>query len=159
MKRWWIMAAVAAAAIGAWSAQAQADAKPQATTPSTDAANPLITDKWQFRPLILVTPSAEAPAYRALREQLAQTDTQFRDREMLLYTVENGEGTRHGKPMTPYETRALLDALGVDAHQGVTLVLVGKDGGKKIEQHGIVDLQQVYDTIDRMPMRQAERNG
>ncbi|WP_110667863.1 DUF4174 domain-containing protein [Salinicola halophilus] len=150
MKRWLILAALAVGVFGIGNAQAQtADQR-------ANAANPLITDKWQFRPLVLITPSADAPAYRALREQLAQTESQFRDREMMLYTVEGGEGMRHGKPMTPYETQALLDALDVEADQGVTLVLVGKDGGKKVQQRGQVDLQQIYDTIDRMPMRRAD---
>lgn len=145
MKRWLIAAALAGSALAAFGAQAQ-----------TGAANPFVTDKWQFRPLILITPDAQSAAYRELRDQIEHTQAQFDDREMLLYTVEDGEGTRRGKPMTAYETRALLDALDVDPNQGVTVILVGKDGGKKIEQRGAVDLEQIYDSIDRMPMRRAD---
>ncbi|OLO02710.1 MULTISPECIES: DUF4174 domain-containing protein [Salinicola] len=148
MKRWLMTGALVAGAFLANGATAQADG-------GNDPANPLITDKWNFRPLIVVTPDPGQPAYRHLRQQLDDTRNQFADRDMLLYTVEGDSGTRHGQPMTPYETRALLDALGVNPDQGVTTILVGKDGGKKVQLRGDVDLQEIYATIDRMPMRQA----
>jgi hypothetical protein len=154
MKRWLMAGALVAGAFFAASALFAAAAEAQSAG-GKDAANPLITDKWNFRPLIVVTPDAEQPAYRHLRQQLGATQDQFADRDMLLYTVEGDSGTRHGQPMTPYETRALLEALGVRPDQGVTTILVGKDGGKKVQQRGDVDLQSIYHTIDRMPMRQA----
>lgn len=147
MKSWLITSALMAGALFATGANAQSG--------GSDPANPLITDKWNFRPLILVTPDAQQPAYRHLRQQLDATQDQFEDRDMLLYTIEGDSGTRHGQPMTPYETQALLDALGVSTDQGVTTILVGKDGGKKVQQQGEVDLQEIYRTIDSMPMRQA----
>ncbi|KFF47641.1 hypothetical protein GY26_19115 [Gammaproteobacteria bacterium MFB021] len=149
MKVWKIATLVLAAATLIGNAQAQ-------SAKGADPANPLITDRWQFRPLIVVTPDAQAPAYRDLRRQLAASQAQFDEREMLLYTVEGDQGTRHGVAMTPYETRALIEALGVDPSRGVTTILMGKDGGKKVELRGEVDLQQIYDTIDRMPMRRAD---
>ncbi|WP_239496352.1 DUF4174 domain-containing protein [Salinicola peritrichatus] len=148
MKHWLMAGALLAGTLFVLGAQAQAQE-------GGNPANPLITDKGRFRPLIVVTPSAQEPAYRHLRQQLDETQAQFEQREMLLYTVEGSEGTRHGQPMTRYETAALLDALDVDPSQGVTTILVGKDGGKKVQQRGGVELQQIYDTIDRMPMRQG----
>ncbi|WP_251978776.1 DUF4174 domain-containing protein [Salinicola avicenniae] len=121
-----------------------------------DPANPLITDRGQFRPLILITPNETQPAYRELRQQLEASRDAFEARDMLLYTIEGDHGTRLGQDMTPYETQALLQALDIDPANGVTTVLVGKDGGKKVQQRGHVSLQQIYDTIDRMPMRRRE---
>ena len=37
-----------------------------------------------------------------------------------------------------------------------TIILVGKDGGDKLKSLKPLSLQNVYDTIDAMPMRQSE---
>lgn len=122
MKRWLTAGALTVAILSlAWGAQAQTNA-------DSNPANPLITDKGRFRPLVLIAPSTQETAYRHLKQRINDTQAQFRAREMLLYTVVGSEGTRHGQPMTRYETAALLDALDVDPRQGVTTILIGKDG-------------------------------
>ncbi|ARS54426.1 hypothetical protein B9G99_05305 [Kushneria konosiri] len=121
------------------------------------AANPLLADKWQSRPLIMVTPSADNPDYERMRGIIETQRDAFNDREMVLYTVENGDGSKDGQALTEIETDALLDALGVNARGPLTTVLVGKDGGKKVQQEGFVDPRQLFDTIDNMPMRRARQ--
>jgi len=37
-----------------------------------------------------------------------------------------------------------------------TIILVGKDGGDKLESLKPLSLKNIYDTIDAMPMRQSE---
>jgi hypothetical protein len=36
------------------------------------------------------------------------------------------------------------------------VILVGKDGEKKIEKSGAVDPREIFATIDQMPMREQE---
>ena len=36
------------------------------------------------------------------------------------------------------------------------IVLIGKDGGVKLDQAKGISIQEVFDLIDTMPMRQAE---
>ncbi|RKR03446.1 uncharacterized protein DUF4174 [Kushneria sinocarnis] len=140
----WLLCAMMAAGIGVAGGASAAD-----------PANPLVGDRWTFRPLIIVTPSVDNPDYQRMRGILASHHKAFEDRDMLLYTVENGEGERAGQPMTDAETTALLNALELDPHGELTTVLVGKDGGRKVQQTGPVDPMTIFDTIDRMPMRQA----
>ncbi|WP_227875943.1 DUF4174 domain-containing protein [Kushneria konosiri] len=144
----WIMPALLAAALTGGGAQA-GEINP--------AANPLLADKWQSRPLIMVTPSADNPDYERMRGIIETQRDAFNDREMVLYTVENGDGSKDGQALTEIETDALLDALGVNARGPLTTVLVGKDGGKKVQQEGFVDPRQLFDTIDNMPMRRARQ--
>ena len=73
---------------------------------------------------------------------------------MALYTVVSGKGTRNDQALTREQTKALLKALQVDARGPATFLLVGKDGGVKMKEGANVDLQAVFDEIDRMPMRQ-----
>lgn len=74
---------------------------------------------------------------------------------MVLYTVVAGSGQRNGQPLPPAETQALLHALNVKADGPTQVLLVGKDGGVKVRQQGDVEPKALFDTIDRMPMRQS----
>ncbi|WP_048305933.1 DUF4174 domain-containing protein [Halomonas sp. PR-M31] len=120
-------------------------------------ANPLITDRGKFRPLILITPDIDNEDYIRMREQLQRHREEFDDRRMVLYSVEGGNGHRAGRPMTRFETEALFEALEVDPQGPMKVILVGYDGGKKMQLDGFVDPRQVFDIIDKMPMRQSEQ--
>ena len=119
-------------------------------------SNPLVAERWKTRPVIVVVPRQGDPLlakiHAALEEPAAREA--FREREMVLYTVVSGNGSRNGKTMPPEQTRAMLRALQMDAQRPATLVLVGKDGGIKLTEGADVDLHAVFAEIDRMPMRQ-----
>ncbi|RKD84369.1 DUF4174 domain-containing protein [Kushneria marisflavi] len=147
MKQWFMPALLAAALTGGGAQAGEIN----------PAANPLLADKWQSRPLVVVTPSADNPDYERMRGIIETQRDAFNDREMVLYTVENGDGMKDGQALTKIETDAMLDALGLNARGPLTTVLVGKDGGKKVQQEGFVDPRQLFDTIDNMPMRRARQ--
>lgn len=117
--------------------------------------NPLIPERWKTRPVVVVVPTRDAPLLRKVESALQQTATReaFIDRDMVLYTVANGEGRRNGVPLPAARTRALLEALHLDAAGPPTFLLVGKDGGVKMTETTDVDLDAVFAEIDRMPMR------
>lgn len=127
-------------------------------TPShaREAANPLNADQWQTRPLILITPSAGNSQYLRMRRELKNQQEDFDRRDMALYTIESGIGYHDGAPMTDAETSALLSDLNITPDSRVIVILIGKDGGKKVEQRGYVNPEQLFSTIDNMPMRQRE---
>lgn len=148
-------AATAAAALGlaALACSAFAGGPPQSR------ANPLEAERWKTRPVIVVVPQEGDPLLARLRGALDETATReaFRERDMALYTVVAGQGARNGVPLAAGETRALLQALALDARGPAAFVLVGKDGGVKLREGAGVDLQAVFDEIDRMPMRRSQR--
>lgn len=117
--------------------------------------NPLVAERWKTRPVVVVVPQAGDPLLANLDAALQKTATReaFRERDMALYTVVAGSGSRDGKPLDAAQTRALLQALRLDARGPATFVLVGKDGGVKMTEGADVDLQAVFAEIDRMPMR------
>ncbi|WP_145009422.1 DUF4174 domain-containing protein [Pseudomonas oryzihabitans] len=119
------------------------------------ADNPLVAERWKTRPLILVAPTANDPQVTQLRAELAQPANReaFVEREMVLYTVVGGAGSRNDRPLRPQETQALLKALDARAGQPATLYLVGKDGGVKVREEQGWSLKALFGTIDRMPMR------
>ncbi len=122
-----------------------------------DIANPLDAERWKTRPVVVVVPQESDPLLTNLRTTLQQTAAReaFREREMVLYTVVAGSGRRNGEALSAAQTSAMLAALGLHPDGSTAFVLVGKDGGVKLREGASVNLQAVFDEIDRMPMRQA----
>jgi hypothetical protein len=121
-----------------------------------DTSNPLAAERWQSRPLIVVAPDASDVTWRQFQEDLMQPANReaFIEREMVLYTVVDGVGQRNGLPLDPHATTALLDNLNVEPGGPTRLLLVGKDGGTKIDQRAPLDARAIFAAIDKMPMRQ-----
>lgn len=121
------------------------------------ADDPLQAELWKTRPLILLADDASDPLLVRVREALAQPANReaFVERDMVLYTVVGKQGQRNDQPLDAIATKRLLLALDAGSERP-QIILVGKDGGKKIQQGADADLQKIFATIDRMPMRQGE---
>lgn len=121
-----------------------------------ELSNPLVVERWQTRPLIVIVPNAQDPMLVSLKRALQEPANReaFIEREMVLYTVVGGVGTRNDEPLGEPETAGLLKTLGVQNSGRGRVILVGKDGGKKLEQTGQVLPKDLFALIDKMPMRQ-----
>lgn len=121
------------------------------------ADNPLSAELWKTRPLVVLAERADDPLLAEVRTALQQPANReaFVEREMVLYTVIGDQGRRNDQPLSAAATRGLLDALEA-GDERPQLVLVGKDGGKKIQRSEGADLPAIFATIDRMPMRRAD---
>ncbi|WP_028624627.1 DUF4174 domain-containing protein [Pseudomonas sp. Ant30-3] len=125
---------------------------------AADGDSPLDMDKGRSRPLIVIAPSTVDPAWLSLKKSLDQPENRkgFTDRSMVLYTVFNLMGQREGKDLGPQDTAALIRSLKLGAGAKTKVILVGKDGEKKLEQSDDIDLQKIFSTIDAMPMAEKE---
>lgn len=121
-----------------------------------DSSNPLDAERWQSRPLIVVAPHASDASWLQFQQDLMKPANReaFIEREMVLYTVVDGVGKRNDQALDPQATSALLGTLGVKPGGPTRLLLVGKDGGTKIDQQAPLDISVIFTTIDKMPMRQ-----
>lgn len=119
------------------------------------ADSPLSQERWATRPVVVVVSKADDPLLAKLRAALNEPAAKaaFRERDMSLYVIAAGQGSRNDVPLRPQQTRALLKAFRLNADGPSTFVLVGKDGGIKMRERANVDLEAVFETIDRMPMR------
>lgn len=148
-------------------AETSTGAPPPPTSPDTaettmtasnanPAANPLLGETWNRRPLVLVAPDEHDPDLQRQRERLNATRGEMQQRNMTLYTLMGTRGTHDGVPMSFEEVRALRDAMQLREGAPFTVILMGKDGGKKMQLEGFVAPDQIYQIIDSMPMRQRE---
>lgn len=117
--------------------------------------NPLASERWRTRPLVLVVPGAGDPMLVALQSALRRDTVraEFQEREMVLFTVVAGKGSREGQSMTDTQTRGLLKAVGASPADPAAAFLVGKDGGVKLAERDSLSLDEVFTLIDGMPMR------
>ncbi len=133
--------------------------------------NPLKLELGKTRPLVVVELDAGNPTLATLEKQLKEPATRqsFEERSMVLYTVKFGsigaEGEKFAKDpkdskkLTPPETNALIRALKLGVGSGTKVILVGKDGDKKLEKNvppDTLDLKEFFSTIDQMPMAEKE---
>lgn len=126
------------AVMALWPVMAPADAaRGVAALPVT----PVETDtlralRWQARPVLVLGPQAQVwDQIAALQAQAAA----LADRDVVLLT--DGPGA---------------DAL--DTGAGFRVLLIGKDGGVKLDQSDPVTADRIIALIDSMPMRRREAN-
>ncbi|MCF5466586.1 DUF4174 domain-containing protein [Pseudomonas syringae] len=128
------------------------------TALAADSDGPLAQERGKSRPLIIIAPSTLDPTLISLKKALEEPANReaFVQRNMVLYTVVNTIGERDGKALDPQSTMALIRELKLGAGVKTRVILVGKDGEKKIEKSESVDPKEIFATIDQMPMREKE---
>lgn len=123
--------------------------------PSAVAAN-LDEYRWQHRLLLLFAPDEKKPAYVSAAEDIARRSAEVADRDLVVFHVlEDGPSRVNGRMLSQEEVRQLRHRFEIPADR-FAAVLIGKDGGVKLVRYQAVELQEVFDRIDAMPMRQRE---
>ncbi|MFJ5296186.1 DUF4174 domain-containing protein [Pseudomonas sp. NPDC088368] len=127
---------------------------------AADADTPLAQERGKSRPLIIIASRSEDPTLVKLKKSLDEPANKeaFAKRNMVLYTIVSLVGQRNGKDMDAQSTMALIRELklGVLDKNQAQVILVGKDGEKKIDHKGAIDPKEIFSTIDQMPMAEKE---
>lgn len=112
--------------------------------------------KWKNRVVIIFGSSTDREAGQqtvAIKEQ----PSELADRDMVVLRVSGDEVSPvYGKSPQIVDAQALKRALGVD-DDSFHLVLIGKDGGVKLRSERPVGGLEMFELIDRMPMRRSGR--
>ncbi len=72
----------------------------------------------------------------------------------------SSQGPQGQQKLAPPETNALIRALKLGAGSGTKVILVGKDGEKKVEKTvppDTLNLSEFFSAIDQMPMAEKKR--
>ncbi|MDR9752598.1 DUF4174 domain-containing protein [Pseudomonas sp. SZMC_28357] len=125
---------------------------------AADGDSPLVAEVGKTRPLIVIARTPVDPTLIKLKKDLDEPANRdgFKQRNMVLYTVVGLTGQRDGKDMDTQATMAMIRQLKPAVSEEAKVILVGKDGEKKLEKIGAVELQEVFSTIDAMPMAEKE---
>ncbi|OGP89448.1 MAG: hypothetical protein A2157_13360 [Deltaproteobacteria bacterium RBG_16_47_11] len=112
--------------------------------------------QWDHRLLIVFAPSENDPAYQSLKEQVDHQAGDILDRDLLVFHIfERGESRLDKGTLNPQQASSLRKRFSIVPGK-FRVILIGKDGGVKINRESSIDLPEVFSTIDAMPMRQRE---
>jgi len=118
------------------------------STQQPSVAETLRASKWEKRIVLLYTPTSNDAAFKEQKSLLAKEQGAAHDRDIqVLELVANH--------LSAVDKQYLQQHLKVAPAQFKAL-LIGKDGGVKLRQHKALTPQQLFGTIDKMPMRQQE---
>lgn len=111
--------------------------------------------EWKNRVLVVFGNTSD-PKIRRQLEAISTQKAELAERDMVVLHVDGGD------VRTVFGETAQLSAAGIIAETDAPgdrfeAVLVGKDGGIKLRSEDVVSAVELFDLVDRMPMRQSEK--
>ncbi len=112
--------------------------------------------QWKNRVILLFSPSAEQEDYRKQLALFKEHEKEMKERDIALFHIFESEGKNpKGERLSPEAVQKLRKQYAPNA-ANLQCLLIGKDGGKKLSELGILSIKKLFATIDAMPMRQVE---
>jgi hypothetical protein len=112
--------------------------------------------QWKNRLLLVFAPDRSDSGFQAISREVEGRQDDFQDRDMVLIPVfEAGRFKAGEETLSLEQVRELRRRFSVKAGR-FTMILIGKDGGVKLKREYRTGLQEIFDLIDSMPMRQQE---
>jgi hypothetical protein len=112
--------------------------------------------KWKNRLMFLFAPNRDHPSFESLHVSIVAREADVDERDLVIFEVlEAAPSTVDGDPLDPASARQLRERFGVPAG-AFGVILVGKDGGVKLDRQDRTSLEEIFALIDSMPMRQEE---
>jgi hypothetical protein len=127
--------------LGAVRAQAQA-------APPTPLAQTVRAAHWQKRLLLIGAPTAGQADFRQQQQMLATAADQLKERDFLVLALPYDQLSPADRQYWTQELKQSLTRFSV--------VLIGKDGGVKRVETRPLPPADLFDTVDKMPMRRQE---
>jgi len=111
---------------------------------------------WKHRVLVVSAPSEENENYKVQKEVLSVAKEGLSERDMVLISVfDQGNAYINGRQISDSSAETIKERL-VESGNRFTVKLIGKDGTTKLRKNEILSVDELFRTIDRMPMRQRE---
>ena len=112
--------------------------------------------QWKQRVLLLFTSDASNSLYQQQLDEYQQQEAGLKERDLVMYKILNDKVIApSGREYDRSVAQVLRNQYQVEK-PGLTVVLIGKDGGEKLTEPGRLRTDELFATIDGMPMRQRE---
>ncbi len=119
----------------------------------TDVLKPY---RWESRVLLVFADNAKNPIYQKQMLLFEQDKAGIIDRDLVIFHLFTGTGVSPNQDqLQEASVRDLRQHYNTDS-KGYTIILIGKDSGEKLRSQQLLSLNELYNTIDVMPMRRAE---
>lgn len=111
--------------------------------------------QWQDRLLIVVTEDTNNNTYQDQLAELQQHTSGLADRKLIVYQVQPNQ-YKKGLTANPWQKGAKLFDTYQNTNATFNIILIGLDGGIKLQQSEFLSCTKLFSTIDAMPMRKNE---
>ncbi len=112
--------------------------------------------RWKNRLLLIFAPNETVKDFATFSRRLNAENFNVLDRDLVVFRIfETASSRVDNQPLSPEDAQALRLRFDIKLGQ-FTVILVGKDGGVKLIQKRQANLEEIFDLIDRMPMRRQE---
>ena len=122
------------------------------------SAQDLSKHRWENRLILLLTEDENNSTFQSQLAEFRKDLTGLNERRLIIYQVMPGEF----KTGLNGDDKIKSDRLYNDykkTDSGFEVVLLGLDGGIKLQQGELLQLERLYAIIDAMPMRRREIEG
>lgn len=110
---------------------------------------------WKER-VVLLFAEEENATTQAQLSAFENDEQGMKERNLVVYQIYATTGINPQKNALTTKEITMLRKHYQPKSEGITVVLIGKDGGEKLRKNSILAVQDLFDTIDAMPMRQSE---
>ncbi|MEM6831031.1 MAG: DUF4174 domain-containing protein [Bacteroidota bacterium] len=118
--------------------------------------NPVAELQWEKRVLIVSAESSASLDDQTQQQRLSDAKKEMMDRDLVVYRLYNDHWFGPSdEPLEKGQTDVIREAYAVPTDQFM-VVLIGKDGSVKLRSDEPVSVNDLFNLIDRMPMRRAE---
>jgi hypothetical protein len=122
-------------------------------------AQDLKTHQWENRIIIIKTTTITSEKYQAQHKEFEGEQKALQDRKFIIYTIigDNFEliNYTNSKRNTSGKIIGKLAKI-IDNKENFEVLLIGLDGGVKLQQTTILTKEELFKLVDSMPMRQSE---
>lgn len=118
-------------------------------------AQDLSKHQWKDRLVLIITEEENEKFERQLTE-LQKHQHGLKERKLLIYQILPEKYTTGFEEEEDWKNSSELFQKYKAEKSGFRIILIGLDGGEKLDQTEILSIEKLFNTIDSMPMRQAE---
>ena len=112
--------------------------------------------QWKNRLLFLFSPARSHPFFDGLHRALVARQAEVTDRDLVIFEILEFEPSNmDAADLEPQTAQFLREKFKVSQGQ-FTVILIGKDGGIKLDRQNETRLEDIFSLIDSMPMRRQE---
>lgn len=115
--------------------------------------------KWENRLLFIITDDSESPIYINQINELRRCNKDFTERKLLIYQIKKESYKIGLRNDTKWKKSSKLYKNYKKTTAPFEILLIGLDGGIKLQQTSLLKCKSLFETIDVMPMRQSELNN
>jgi hypothetical protein len=127
-----------------------------ASQPATTMDVDITHLQWKKRLLLVFAAESGQPNFQSLANEISSRQADVDDRDLVVFEIlESGTSRMNHSRIEPRKAASIREQFEI-APSAFTVILVGKDGGIKLKRNDQVRLEEIFQLIDSMPMRQDE---